>query len=135
MTRLLFALAAFALALTAPATGAERVKLPEDILGTWCLESVDESADREVYHRADCGPGTGKPSWSWLLMGPDRMRAHELDCRTRRIIKRIDRKLPIYRLTMFCWDEGSTGVDHVEIWRAEDKLMVSPRRMMAMPIE
>jgi hypothetical protein len=45
---------------------AERVKLPDEVLGLWCLapESNDEY---EFYQRGDCG--TGKTT-TWILLGP-----------------------------------------------------------------
>src|SRR5262249_9741766 len=68
--------AAFALAFAMPANAA--VKLPDAMLGMWCL-TPQTNNDYEFYERRECGPGNEDPvlkdtNWpnSYLIIGPDR---------------------------------------------------------------
>ena len=75
----------------APVGAAERVNLPDEMLGLWCLDPKKRDNDRETYRPGDCGPDTDKPLWMRLLIGPRTLRAHELDCHTLNVSKMIER--------------------------------------------
>jgi hypothetical protein len=64
----------------APVGAAERVNLPDEMLGLWCLDAKERDHDHETYRRDDCGPGTDNPSWMWLLIGSRTLRALRLAC-------------------------------------------------------
>jgi hypothetical protein len=126
---LLVTLLASWLSAHAPPAAAERIKLPDEMLGLWCLDPKQRDNDRETYRRGECGPSTDKPSWMWLRIGPRNVRAHELDCRILNVGKVMERRvLPIYRLSMRCWGEGEVGIDRIRLWLDGNALLVAPRR-------
>jgi hypothetical protein len=106
---------------------AGRVKLPPELLGTWCVEYSDDKST--LYDRGNCA---NKADGSWIVMGPDGYKAFEVDCRTiaSTAVRRKYVARPVYVLQMHC-----TGLDK-ENWQQRlsiflgkgDMLVVEGRR-------
>jgi hypothetical protein len=98
LLRLILALVAIALTALS-AVAAERVKLPTEMLGTWCLDEHEAS----TYRRGDCQDKTD----SWLQIGADGYQGHEFGCKAIKVS--VDRRNPRY--TVYELESRCEGLD------------------------
>jgi hypothetical protein len=108
LLRLILALVAIALTALS-AVAAERVKLPTEMLGTWCLDEHEAS----TYRRGDCQDKTD----SWLQIGADGYQGHEFGCKAIKVS--VDRRNPrytVYELESRCEGEAKTWTAAINMW-------------------
>jgi hypothetical protein len=120
MLPLISALAAVALTMAAlPAAAADRVKLPTEMLGTWCLQ---QNGEVPTYRRGDCLRKTD----SWLLIGPDGYQGHEFGCKIIKTgVDRRNRRYVVYVLESHCEGEAQTWDATISMWLGlNDSLIV-----------
>jgi hypothetical protein len=120
MLQLISTLAAVALTMLAvPAAAAERVELPTEILGTWCLQQEGEVL---TYRRGDCLDQAD----SWLLVGRDGYQGHEFGCKTvKASINRSNPRYVVYVLESRCEGEAQTWDAIITMWLGpNDSLIV-----------
>jgi hypothetical protein len=120
MLQPIFAVAAVALAMMAlPAVPAERVELPTEMLGTWCLQQEGEVL---TFRRGDCLDQAD----SWLLIGPDGYQGHEFGCKTvKSSINRRNPRYVVYVLESRCEGEAQTWDALISMWLgSNDSLIV-----------
>jgi hypothetical protein len=119
MLQLISSLAAVALMMVAlPASPAEWVELPAEMLGTWCLQQEGKVL---TYTRGDCLDQAD----SWLLIGRDGYQGHEFGCKT--IKSNVDRSNQHrgYVLESRCEGEAQTWDAIISIWLGpNDSLIV-----------
>jgi hypothetical protein len=116
------------------ARAAERVKLPPEMLGTWCLKNQQENInpkDDLFYVRENC---RGKTD-SWIVIAPDGYEGHEMGCTTakstrRKDAARSDTYTTRYRYVMQykCGGEGMTWFASEEMYLDEDDTLVVTKR-------
>jgi hypothetical protein len=114
------AIAATLIATLAPAKAES--KLPDTMLGMWCLDKQHTNKIYEFYGRGDCGAGK---TTTWLVISQEKFRGHEFDCKVKRVIKRDSRRGDRYDVAVRCWDEGNIGNDVFSVWDIGDGIMLT----------
>jgi hypothetical protein len=106
------------------ATGAtaRTAKLPDTMLGMWCLDKQNTGNVYEFYERGDCGPGK---TTTYLVISQEKFRGHEFECKIKRITKRDSRRGDRYDVAVRCWDEGHVGNDVFFVWDIDDGIMLT----------
>jgi hypothetical protein len=120
MMHLISALAVVALTMVAlPAAPAERIELPAEMLGDWCLQQENEVL---TFRRDDCLDQAN----NWLLIDRDGYRGHEFGCKTvKSSISRHDPRYVVYVLESRCEGEAQTWNAIISMWLgSSDSLIV-----------
>jgi hypothetical protein len=96
-------------------------RLPDSLLGTWCVAAESSASRYDIFMRAQCERDKE------LLVGPNRIRAFWLDCRVLRVDGPKEmRHGPMWQVTLRCKGEGDrdAGVQTIKVWDIGDGLMV-----------
>jgi hypothetical protein len=120
MMHLISALAVVALTMAAlPAAPAERIELPAEMLGDWCLQQENEVL---TFRRDDCLDQAD----NWLLIDRDGYRGHEFGCKTvKSSISRHDARYVVYVLESLCEGDSQTWDAIISMWlSSNDSLIV-----------
>jgi hypothetical protein len=104
---------------SSPVNTGRKAQLPIGALGAWCADASRSTEDISIYTRdSSCKPGDRR-----IVLGPDRIKGHELDCKFTRIEEIVHGRT--YDVWQTCMEEDATSKYKVRIWHVNDELYQS----------
>jgi hypothetical protein len=113
---------AIVMAMASAATAAERVKLPRQMLGTWCgvLAEWEKSDNERVFERGKCDPEDDTS----ILVGPDGYKGQDFSCKMIEISSKREGARVVYVMRNRCDGEGGVLVENLSMWLADNGSLI-----------
>jgi hypothetical protein len=111
---------AIAMAMVSAATAAERVKLPRQMLGTWCGVLAEwQEIDKRVFERGKCDQDDTS-----ILVGLDGYKGQHFSCKMMKISSKREGARVVYMMRNRCNGEGGVLVENLSMWLADNGSLV-----------